>query len=72
MQYRRHEVSPCKARKIGQGFDWLEDFPSERNNGVNFRARTVLQALNALPRARHTGATFSLAWNEGDHADRTA
>ena len=33
------------ACKIGQGFDWLKDFPSERNNGVYFRARKILQAI---------------------------
>ena len=25
------------ACKIAQEFDWLKDFPSERNNGVYFR-----------------------------------
>jgi SAM-dependent methyltransferase len=27
------------------GFDWLKDFPSERNNGVYFRGRKILQAI---------------------------
>jgi hypothetical protein len=33
------------ACKIAQGFDWLKDFPSERNNGVYFRGRKILQAI---------------------------
>jgi len=31
--------------KIAQGFDWMKDFPSERNNGVYFRERNILQAI---------------------------
>jgi hypothetical protein len=46
------------ARKIGQGFDWLKDFPTERNNRVYFRRRKILQAIKDSARARHTGAIF--------------
>jgi len=33
------------ARKIGQGFDWLTDFPIEWNNGVYFRKQKIRQAI---------------------------
>jgi hypothetical protein len=33
------------ARKIGQGLDWLKDFPNERNNRVYFRARKIFQTI---------------------------
>jgi len=33
------------ARQIAQGFDWLKDFPTERNNGVYCRRRKLLQAI---------------------------
>jgi len=33
------------ACKIAQEFDRLKDFPSERNNGVYFRGRKILQAI---------------------------
>lgn len=60
MHYREIEFSPCETRKTGQGTDCLKDFPGERNNGVFFRARGILQTIKALTRARHTGAIFRL------------
>ena len=48
------------ARKIGQGFDLLKNFPSERNSGVYFRVRKILQEIKASARARHTGAKSGL------------
>jgi hypothetical protein len=49
------------ARKIGQGFDWVRNFPSERNNGVYFRVRKIPQTIKDSAKARHTGEIFGLA-----------
>ena len=57
------------ARKIAYGFDWLTDFPNERNNGVYFRVRKIRQTIKNLARARHTLAIFALDyWRRIDDA----
>jgi hypothetical protein len=48
------------ARKIEQGFDWLRDFPTERNNGVYFRGTKIPQTIKDSAKARHTGEISGL------------